>query len=202
MNHSTSGDEFRFEEFWERFEGWLQRNTPEDYGALRPGASDSEICKLEAGIGFQINEDLKSLLSRTNGVALRRSSTEAGAFILGYSLLDVEGILEWQRNFAEMAEGAEEEGYEDEVVGRTAHRQWVPFAQSVTGDLLFIDHRSGHHGDIGEMSFGAPEYAWLWPGMGLMLHDLCNAVESMSPLPALGRRPSIHQGRMLEWVTS
>ncbi|MFE9404801.1 SMI1/KNR4 family protein [Streptomyces sp. NPDC006530] len=201
MDHSASQDTFRFEELWQRFEEWLLNNTPEDHGALRPGASDANIRKLETGIGFELHGDLKALLSKHNGVAARRSSTEPGAFILGYSLLDTEGILEWQQNLAEMAEDAEEEGYEEEVIGRTAHRQWVPFAQSLTGDLLFIDHRSDHYGDVGEISFGAPEYVWLWPGMGLMLHDVCNAVEGMSPLPALGRRPSVHQGRMLEWIT-
>ncbi|MFF3159477.1 SMI1/KNR4 family protein [Streptomyces sp. NPDC057910] len=202
MGHLVSAESFRFEELWQRFEGWLLRNTPEDHIALRPGASDSDILKLESGIGFEINRDLKKLLSMHNGVAARRTSTEAGAFVLGYSLLDAEGILEWQQNLAEMAEEAEEDGYEDEVIGRTAHRQWVPLAQSLTGDLIFIDHRSDHYGDIGELSFGSPEYTWLWPGMGLMMHDLCNAVESMMPLPALGRRPSVHQGRLLEWGTA
>lgn len=200
MNHSAPKETFCFEELWQRFEGWLIHHTPEDYGVLRSGASGAEISKLEGKIGFSINGDLKSLLSKHNGVASRRSSMEAGAFVLGYSLLGAEGILEWQQNLAAMAQDAVEEGYEEEVVGRTAHERWVPFAQSLSGDLLFVDHRSEHYGDVGEISFGAPEYLWLWPGMGLMLHDLCNSVESMSRLPALGRRPSVHEGRMLEWV--
>jgi hypothetical protein len=35
-----------------------------------------------------------------------------------------------------------------------------------------------------------------------MLHDLCAAVDGMSPLPRLDRRPRVHEGRMLEWVAS
>lgn len=100
-----------------------------------------------------------------------------------------------------MAQEAVQEGYEEEVVGRTAHDQWVPFAQSLTGDLLFVDHRSDHYGDVGEISFGDPEYLWLWPCMGLMLYDLCNAVEGLTRLPTVRCSPSIHEGRMVEWVT-
>lgn len=200
MHHSMPEEIFHIEELWQRFQGWLIRNAPEDHQAIRSGASGAEISELEDKIGFSINGDLKLLLSKNNGVIPRRSSTGAGAFILGYSLLDTEGILEWQQNLADMAREAVEDGYEEEVVGRTAHERWVPFAQSLTGDLLFIDHRSDHYGDVGEISFGAPDYLWLWPGIGLMLHDLCDSVEGMSRLPGLGHRPSVHEGRMLEWV--
>ncbi len=86
----------------------------------------------------------------------RRSSTQAGAFLLGYSLLDTAGILEWQQNLADTAREAVEEGYEEEVIGRTAHERWVPFAQSLTGDLLFVDHRGDHEAEVGELCFGSP----------------------------------------------
>jgi cell wall assembly regulator SMI1 len=200
MNTSNPDAIYQFEELWHRFESWLIRNAPGDHGSLRPGASSAEISNLEEEIGFSVNGDLKLLLSKHDGVTPRRSSMEAGAFLLGYSLLGTEGILEWQQNLAAMAREAVEDGYEEEVVGRIAHEQWVPFAQSLTGDLLFIDHRSDHYGDVGEVSFGAPEYLWLWPGVRMMLHDLCDSVEGMSRLPRLGRRPSVHEGRMVEWV--
>ncbi|MGH1554881.1 SMI1/KNR4 family protein [Streptomyces sp. L7] len=199
MNAFTSDATYQFEELWQRLESWLIRNASEDHQALRPGATGAEISNLEREIGFSVNDDLKLLLSKRNGVAPRRSSMQAGAFLLGYSLLDTDGILEWQRKLAAMSREAVEDGYEEEVVGLVAHERWVPFAQNLAGDLLFIDHRSDHYGDIGEISFGAPEFLWLWPGMRLMLHDLCDSVEGMSPLPRLGRRPAVHEGRMLEW---
>ncbi|WP_238154024.1 SMI1/KNR4 family protein [Streptomyces xinghaiensis] len=189
------------QELWRRFEEWLRRNAPGDHSALRPGASDADISRLESGVGFPLHGELTALLSEHNGVTPRRSSTEPGAFLLGYSLLDTQGILEWHQNLSSMAHEAVEEGYEEEVVGRTAHPQWVPFAQAVTGDLLFVDHRAGHCGEVGEISFGDPEYALLWPSMTPMLTDLCDAVEGSLPLPAARRRPSVHEGRMLEWVT-
>ncbi|MFF0459164.1 SMI1/KNR4 family protein [Streptomyces mexicanus] len=201
MNHQSE-EPFPVEELWQRFRGWLLHHAPEDHHALRPGASGAEISELEEKIGFPLHGDLKSLLSMHNGVTPRRSSTQAGAFLLGYSLLDTAGILGWQQNLADTAREAVEEGYEDEVIGRTAHERWVPFAQSLTGDLLFVDHRDDHEAEVGELCFGSPEYLWLWPGMGLMLHDLCAAVDGMSPLPRLGRRPRVHEGRMLEWVAN
>ncbi|MFJ3934728.1 SMI1/KNR4 family protein [Streptomyces sp. NPDC090029] len=189
------------QEPWRRFEEWLRQNAPGDYSTLRPGASDVDISRLESGVGFPLHGELKKLLSEHNGVTPRRSSMAPGAFLLGYSLLDTEGILEWHKNLSDMAHEAVEEGYEDEVVGRTAHTQWVPFAQALTGDLLFVDHRTGHYGGVGEISFGDPEYLPLWPSMTLMLTDLCNAVEGSLRLPTVRRRPSVHEGRMLEWVT-
>lgn len=201
MNRSAPDGTHNLQELWQRFERWLRRNASGDYAALRPGASDTDISRLENGIGFSLHGELKSLLSAHNGVTLRRSSMEPGAFLLGYSLLGTERILEWHQNLASMAQEAVQEGYEEEVVGRTAHDQWVPFAQSLTGDLLFVDHRSDHYGDVGEISFGDPEYLWLWPCMGLMLYDLCNAVEGLTRLPTVRCSPSIHEGRMVEWVT-
>ncbi|WP_051779434.1 SMI1/KNR4 family protein [Streptomyces sp. NRRL S-241] len=201
MEHSEPRSGVQFEEIWRQLTAWLASNAPEDHAALRPGASPSDVRQLEDGLGFEVSSDLKLLLSMHDGVIARRSSTEGGAFVLGYSLLDAKGILEWQQNLAEMAEDAEEDGYEDEVIGRTAHRQWVPFAQSLTGDLLFVDHRSDHYGEIGEISFGSPTYELLWPGMREMVRDLYDAVENDSSLPTVGRVPSIHEGRILEWVT-
>lgn len=189
------------QELWRRFEEWLRENAPGDYATLRPGLSDGDVSRLENRIGFPLHTELKSLLSERNGVTPPRSSMAPGAFTLGYSLLDAEGITEWHQNLSVMAHEAVEEGYEEEVVGRTAHTQWVPFAQALTGDLLFIDHRTDHYGEVGEISFGDPEYLPLWPSMTLMLTDLNNAVEGSLPLPTARRRPSVHEGRMLEWVT-
>ncbi|WP_420078913.1 SMI1/KNR4 family protein [Streptomyces sp. JL4002] len=201
MDHSEPVSGVQLEEMWRQLTAWLAINAPEDHAALRPGASQRDVRQLEDGVGFEVSSDLKLLLSLNDGVIARRSSTEGGAFILGYSLLDVKGVLEWQRNLADMSEDAEEDGYKEEVIGRTAHRQWVPFAQSLTGDLLFVDHRGDHYGEIGGISFGSPTYELLWPGMREMVRDLRDAVENDRSLPVAGRSPSIHEGRILEWVT-
>jgi len=62
-----------------------------------------------------------------------------------------------------------------------------------------VDHRSHHAGEIGEISFGDPEYRPLWPRMDLMLADLCEALEKGIPVTCVPRIPRLYEGRMLEW---
>jgi hypothetical protein len=75
----------------------------------------------------------------------------------------------------------------------------VPLARNLSGDLLFVDHRHHHSGEIGEMSFGDPEYRMLWPRMDLMLLALCDSLENGIPVTSVPRVPVLHEGRMLEW---
>ncbi|MFE3526750.1 SMI1/KNR4 family protein [Streptomyces sp. NPDC059161] len=184
---------------WHRFEAWLAEHAPDDYASLRPGASKNDVKRLEDGLGFALHQDMGELLRLRNGVTMRRASTEPGAFLLGYSLLDVDGILEAHRDLVSMVQEAREEGEEDVVVGRTADGRWVPLAQDVSGDLLFVDHRYHSAGEIGEISFGDPEYRMLWPRLDLMLTNLCNSLEHRTPVTAIPRVPSLHEGRMVEW---
>ena len=186
-------------ELWQRFDDWLAEHAPGDHGALRPGCPVGGIKRLEDGLGFSLHEDVRTTLGLHNGVTMRRASTEPGAFLLGYSLLDVDGILEAHRDLVSMVEDAREEGEEDLVVGRIADGQWVPLARNIAGDLLFVDHRHHHWGEVGEMSFGDPEYRMLWPRMDLMLVDLCDSVENSAPVTPVPRVPVVYEGRMLEW---
>ncbi|MFD8392416.1 SMI1/KNR4 family protein [Streptomyces sp. NPDC059680] len=186
-------------QLWRSFENWLAEHAPGDYGSLLPGCSEEDIQRLEDGLGFSVHEDVRTTLELHNGVTVRSASTEPGAFLLGYSLLDVDGILAAHRDLVSMVEDAREEGEEDLVVGRIADREWVPLAQNISGDLLFVDHRYHCAGELGEMSFGDPEYRMLWPRMDLMMADLCRSVETRTPVTAVPRVPSVHEGRMLEW---
>ncbi|MFJ2847536.1 SMI1/KNR4 family protein [Streptomyces griseofuscus] len=189
-------------ELWCRLENWLAEHAPGDYESLLPGGSEGDIERLEVGLGFSVHEDMRALLRLHNGVTMRGASTEPGAFLLGYSLLDVDGILAAHRDLASMVDDARNEGEEDLVVGRIADNQWVPFAQNICGDLLFVDHRYLRAGEVGEISFGDPDYRILWPRMDLMMADLCNSIEARTPVTAVPRVPSVHEGRMLEWQVS
>lgn len=187
-------------ELWRRLESWLAEHAPGDYAALRPGASTADIDSLEDGLGFSVHPALRALLARHNGVIPRRSSLEPGAFLLHHSLLDTSAILENQRQLASMVEEAIDDGYEEQVVGRIAHTMWVPFAEDLAGDMLFVDHRPGaHYGEIGHTSFGAPAYRLIWPNLEAMLTELCIGVESGSPVTDLRQVPYVHEGRMLQW---
>ncbi|MDH6450026.1 cell wall assembly regulator SMI1 [Streptomyces sp. SAI-119] len=184
---------------WQRFTDWLGAHAPADLATLRPGCADGELGRPADGLGFAVHDDMAATLELHDGVVARRASTEPGAFLLDYGLLDVDGILEAHRDLVATVEDALEEGEEDLVVGRTADIRWVPLARNICGDLLFVDHRPQHAGEIGEMSFGDPEYRMLWPRMDLMLVDLCEALEKRTPVTCVPRIPRLHEGRMLEW---
>lgn len=188
---------------WERLESLLSELAPGDHAALRPGATEAELNDLEDELGVPLHPGLRTLLDRHNGVTARRSSTEPGAFLLNYHLLDTAGILENQRLLASMEQDAVDEGDGELVSGRIAHHLWVPFAASFTGDMLFVDHRTGaHYGEIGETNFGDPTYLLLWANQETMLRDLCDAIETCSPVGPLRQVPRVHEGRMLEWMVA
>ncbi|MGY1501849.1 SMI1/KNR4 family protein [Streptomyces sp. QTS52] len=188
-------------QLWRRLERWLADNAPGEHASLRDGATEADIAQLEEGLGFPLHPELKALLARHDGVTPPRRSAEPGTFLLNYALLDTRRILEQQRHLASMAEGAAVEGDEDLVVGRIAHGEWVPFAQGFSGDMLFVDHRRGaHYGEVGETSFGDPDYRVLWASQELMLEELCAGVENGSPVTSLPRVPSVYEGRKLEWL--
>ncbi len=189
-------------ELWRRFEDLLAEHAPGDHASLLPGASEEDINRLEAALGFPLHGSVRTTLGLHNGVTARRASAEAGAFLLGYALLDVDGVLEAHRGLVSIVEDAAEEDAEDLVVGSIADRRWVPLAQNLSGDLLFVDHRDDHLGEIGEMSFGDPEYGLRWPTMALMLADLCAAVNTRTPVTAIPRVAFVHEQRMLEWRVS
>lgn len=177
-------------EAWHHLTTWLTAHAPDDHATLRPGCSDGELGRLADGLGFAVHADVRATLELHDGVVMRRASTEAGAFLLGYSLLGVDGILEAHRDLVAMVEDAREEGEEDLVVGRTGDVRCVPLARDISGDLLFVDHRPHHAGEIGEISFGdLVEYRVLWPRMDLMLADLCEALEKGAPVTCFPRIP-------------
>ncbi|WP_405547169.1 hypothetical protein OG478_48500 [Streptomyces phaeochromogenes] len=52
---------------WQRITGWLQRNAPDSYGALRSGAGPAAIAALEGDLGIRIPVELHVLWLLTAG---------------------------------------------------------------------------------------------------------------------------------------
>ncbi|MFF3708011.1 SMI1/KNR4 family protein [Streptomyces phaeochromogenes] len=52
---------------WQRITGWLQRNAPDSYGALRAGAGPAAIAALEGDLGIRIPVELHVLWLLTAG---------------------------------------------------------------------------------------------------------------------------------------
>lgn len=66
---------------WDRIENWLAANAPAMARALKPGVTDEEIRKIEAGMGgLTFPEDVKASYRRHNGYSL-------GSFLMDQSIL-------------------------------------------------------------------------------------------------------------------
>ncbi|MEU0787706.1 SMI1/KNR4 family protein [Streptomyces sp. NPDC006173] len=190
----------RLDSLWTQVEGWLAAHAPGDHQTLLPGLSGREVARLEAGLGFPIHGDLLTFLGLRGGCRQPESSMEPGAFFFGYTLLDVDAILAAHRQLVDMVDDSVEGGYGDSVIGSIAHPSWVPIAQDVTGDLVFVDHREGLGGAVGMLSFGDPQPTWPWSSMTLMAEDMLSSLRSGSGLAAVhGLTPRVHEERMLQW---
>ncbi|MEV8568458.1 SMI1/KNR4 family protein [Streptomyces sp. NPDC051322] len=170
---------------WTQIESWLARHAPGDFATLNAGASDQEIERLASGLGFPVHPDLRWFLGVRGGCRPPGTSMDPGAFFLGFTLLDIDGILTAHRELVDIV---------DESVA------WVPLAQDFTGDIVFVDHREGFDGAVGIMSFGDPEPTHPWPSLASMLQDMMSALRSgaaLASVPAL--TPRVHEERMVQW---
>jgi cell wall assembly regulator SMI1 len=52
---------------WERIVRWLRKHAPASAEALRPGATDEDISRLNEGLGFEIPDVLEAWLRLNNG---------------------------------------------------------------------------------------------------------------------------------------
>ncbi|GAA1901833.1 SMI1/KNR4 family protein [Streptantibioticus ferralitis] len=186
-------------ELWQRFEGWLSEHAPADAAWLLPPATAAEIDHLEEALGFPLHPDLKDLLKLHNGTSSRSGGAQPGAFLFGYSPLATEGIIAAHRNVLAVLEGAREEDEEDLVLGIMVHPRWVPFAEDICGDIVFLDHREQHEGQIGLLSYGSPQYEPLWPSMDVMWEQVYASTEGGTPLRPVDMQPSVEDGRILRW---
>lgn len=186
-------------ELWQRFEGWLSEHAPADAEWLLPPASVAEIDGLEEALGFPLHPDLRELLELHNGTSPRSGGAQPGAFLFWYSPLTTEGIIAAHRNVLSVLDDAREADEEDIVLGMMAHPRWVPFAENICGDIVFLDHREQQAGEIGLMSYGSPQYQLLWPSMDVMWEELYASVKEGSLLRPVGMQPSVEDGRILRW---
>lgn len=185
---------------WTQIESWLAGHAPGDFATLNAGVSDQEITRLASGLGFPLHPDLRWFLGVRGGCRPPGTSMDPGAFFLGFTLLDIDGILTAHRELVDMVDESVEQGYADSVIGSTAHPSWVPLARDFTGDIVFVDHRQGFDGAVGIMSFGDPEPTHPWPSLASMFQDMLSALRSgaaLASVPSL--TPRVHEERMVQW---
>ncbi|MGE3808645.1 MAG: SMI1/KNR4 family protein [Gemmataceae bacterium] len=125
-----------------RLETWLQKNRPEYFVQLQPGASLSEIESLEQEIGASLPEELCQLFLWHNG-----QRGEMRCFQFGYVLLGVEGSLEQHRELDEINVGI----LRNDPSSTWWSTYWVPILDDGTGDLLCVAAKGLFGGSPGQI---------------------------------------------------
>ncbi|MEU0742328.1 SMI1/KNR4 family protein [Streptomyces sp. NPDC006134] len=191
----TVRDRAAFDAAWGRCEAWLFAHSPIDHAALRPPATAEEIASLEEQLGFPLHPQLRALLEHHDGVMEYPEATnhDAGAFLpVGYRLSSTDRIAsqhQWLVAEAEMIAGIG--GGEADPYGH-AHR-WVPFAQSIDGGIVFVDHHPGPaYGHVYEMGIGSGCDAVVWASsLTELFEELGACLETAAPFQ--GTWPTPHE---------
>jgi cell wall assembly regulator SMI1 len=194
-----------FNRAWDRFEGWLATNMPDEHATLRPPATAEEISSVETTYGFPLHPELKALLQRHNGV-YHPNGRAPGAFLPGRHRLNSTDQISSDRSIlVQFSEEFSENWGESPVEAVVAHaRRWVTFAEPNDGGMVFVDHRPGPtYGRVYEFGMGTgASDATEWAISLTELFDaITAALETNTSFkhysPAFGGNPSGQQ--ILNW---
>ena len=168
------------EESWRRFTGWLEREAPASHDCLNPPALPADIEAAEAANGARFPEDLRQLLSLSNGSSKfvdGEFRLASGFFPGGHRLLSALEVVEQRRMLDDILNGLDEN-----MVGWWWHPQWIPFAAHIAADALVIDLRDGpQQGAVGEfMHEGNTTFDW-GPSLAAVIADVAGCVEAGLP---------------------
>jgi cell wall assembly regulator SMI1 len=111
-----------------RADSWLQRNRPDYYAILRPGASDAALDAYAARFGLELPAELRQIYRWRDGQDLAVSA----ALVHNHMFIP----LEASASSKELCDGMIGFDFEDPNWWR---RGWVPFTQSYGGDHYCVD---------------------------------------------------------------
>lgn len=195
------------EESWARFEAWLADHAPVTHATLRAPADSAHIAAAEERIGIAFPNDLVTLLSLHDGTCACVPGSGSfwegggGPCLLpgGHALLSVDGIVHTHQMLTGIhgtnADG-DADGDADADAGFVSwHPLWIPFAERITGDNLFVDRRPAR-GAIGEFWHDDANIPDLWPSLAAMIADIADAAEQARNIRYY--RPRVEAG-VLHW---
>ncbi|MGP9017577.1 SMI1/KNR4 family protein [Streptomyces sp. BR1] len=186
-------------EEWGRFESWLRENAPVTYRTLLPPADVEAIHQITGG-RFAVHSDLGQLLLLHDGFD---SLDEGGApeaflpqYYAPYSARRAAIAYSYMLRNIDLST---EDGTIEHCIGQTLHPEWVPFARTVSGDELVVDHRAGDtYGAVLQYSEGDGVYQMVWPSLGAMIAEMNAALRGEGT--AGGYHPRLHADSLsLEW---
>ncbi|MGI5171514.1 SMI1/KNR4 family protein [Spirillospora sp. CA-253888] len=156
-----------FQRAWERFDAWLAAHSPAGRAELLRPATAEQITAVESAYQVSLHPHLAALLRLHNGTSDLRASFDPGRVLPGRHRLggckEIVGFREILVDLSEDWAEAFRDWDEDATEPVEAHLDhWVPFAFSVDGGMVFVDHHPGAtYGQVYEAGLGAggtPEY--------------------------------------------
>ncbi|PKV84343.1 hypothetical protein [Streptomyces sp. TLI_146] len=186
-------------EEWEWFETWLRDNAPVTYGILRPPADVETIRQIADG-RFAVHPEFEQWLLLHDGFSRLDAGGAPEAFLPQYyAPYSAQRAALAYSYMLRNVESSIEDGSASYALGQTLHDEWVPFARTVSGDELVVDHRKGDsYGAVLQYSDGDGIYQMAWPSLGSMVASMNAALRGEGD--AGGYIPRLHSDSLsLEW---
>lgn len=153
---------------WRRIVSWLSGNAADDFDSLRPPASSEDMTALDPPGG--VHPDIRALLGVNDG------SDGVGLEIVPrFHLLRARQMR--RRIF-------EPVGYSDLSQTPWPGRNWLPIAETTTGETLVVDHTTGRdHGVVRLIDY--EDGIWGTPCCGSLFELLVAVADSLESGQAL-----------------
>jgi cell wall assembly regulator SMI1 len=136
-----------FSRSWKRIRDWWEENAPSRQ-TFAPGATDSQLKKLESVLGVKLPKDFKASYREVNG------NGGSGILPSGMYLLSVDEVAQQWHSWCEVV-GDQDEDEETPEAGpfkdMTWNKKWIPFSHSGSGDHDCIDMDPGRGGKVGQV---------------------------------------------------
>lgn len=148
-----------------RLEQWLAAHRKRFLTGLRPGANEKDLHALEAQLGVEVPEELRTLLKWHNG----QNEEFAGNFEQAWFLMGTEAIA---AAYPELLADGAGNGH-----GTGFRPGWIPFLDDDGGDYLCLD-TTQPGAPVREFRLGNHEHPVIAPTLAAWLRDFVKAVEA------------------------
>ncbi|MFI7243580.1 SMI1/KNR4 family protein [Streptomyces qinglanensis] len=162
--------------YWENIDRWLQTHAPSSFRSLRSPATEDAVTKLEDALGVALDQEVKECFLIHDGAA-ETPDDEGAAYFLprNYRLVSAEESRRLHKETNDILQMHDDQG----MVGYWWHPLWLPFAESPSTDLLFVDHRPETYGQVGH--FDHEDSASLrWPDLAAFLAHMVDCISGTS----------------------
>jgi len=191
---------------WAHIVAWCRDHAPQTAAAIRPPAGPALLARAEAATGAVWPEDLRAWYRLADGT----ERTTAGRLLPFHRPLPLASVIEhwtmYQRIWADIAasspngaEWSDTARLEAEPAGTAALMflpSFVPIAEDLGGDDLFVDTREGPLGGCVTAFAKGDADSWgpRWGSVTAMLAELATGLEQGRAVG--GWRPRVEDGRL------